>query len=267
MNNIYISDILLEKYLLNELPPKEKIRVDNQLKKDSELQKRLENIEKSNKDILENYSAEIIAANILNIAKLREKKDSKRKNSQTKHIKNLFLTALITTTAAITFFVFLPLENTITNISNNNLIENTTIKGEHVKLFIYRKKNNQVTQLENDAKAFENDLLQIRYQSTKNKYGVIFSVDGNGTITLQYPQNTYSTTKLKSSKKEALSNAYELDNAPLFEKFYFVTSTDEINIQELINTIKEYVKNSNVLNSSLPIDEKFEYTTITIIKE
>ena len=53
-------------------------------------------------------------------------------------------------------------------------------------------------------------------------YGIIFSIDGRGTLTLHYPYTENGNTRLATGRRTVLSEAYTLDDAPLYEVFFLV---------------------------------------------
>ncbi len=72
----------------------------------------------------------------------------------------------------------------------------------------------------------EGDVLQVSYIAAGASHGVIVSIDGRGVTTLHYPppQEEPTSTRLEQGAAIPLSSAYELDDAPSFERFFFVTS-------------------------------------------
>jgi hypothetical protein len=148
--------------------------------------------------------------------------------------------------------------------------KDTRIKGGELiepSLVVYRKENENVELLKNGVKAKAGDLLQIAYASAKEKYGVILSIDGNRTVTLHYPESKDKSTVLKKGKKVLLGSSYELDNAPEFERFFFITSMEEINVADVIQKAKGLahdIKQAKIANIELV--GPFKQTSILIIK-
>ena len=66
------------------------------------------------------------------------------------------------------------------------------------------------------------DLVQIAYRSDGLAYGAIFSVDGRGAVTRHLPAAGEQAVPL--AKRDTLDFAYELDDAPRWERFYLVAS-------------------------------------------
>ncbi len=67
------------------------------------------------------------------------------------------------------------------------------------------------------------DLLQLSYVAAGASYGVVVSVDGRGAVTLHLPEGGGRAAELRRGGAVALAHAYQLDDAPGFERFFLVT--------------------------------------------
>ena len=111
-------------------------------------------------------------------------------------------------------------------------------KGLKSKLHIYRKLDDRV-ELLNDGKVVANkDLLQLSYSAADSAYGVIVSVDGRGQVSLHHPEKKDGSTQLKSGGEVSLPHSYLLDDAPEFERFFFVTAQHPIEVQEVLDAVE-----------------------------
>ncbi len=79
---------------------------------------------------------------------------------------------------------------------------------------------------------------------------MIFSVDGNGTVTVHYPYSGNESANLVMNEKTSLKSSFILDTAPKYEKFYFVTSYQKFDISGL------YSGNSEELSVILDVYSK-----------
>ena len=110
-------------------------------------------------------------------------------------------------------------------------------------LIIYRKIDDKVEVLSEGSLVKESDQIQISYVSFNMKYGMIFSIDGNGTITLHYPDYMKDKDFSIIDKHETfLPHTFILDNAPYFERFFFITSNDPFTGEEIIKAAEELIK-------------------------
>lgn len=105
----------------------------------------------------------------------------------------------------------------------------TRIKGMEARMEVWKKSENGIIQLEDMAQASEGDEIQLRYSVPEKCYGMIFSMDGNGSLTV-HMGNDNEAIALTPGKMVSLPFAYKLDDAPHFEKFFMLTSKEEFSV-------------------------------------
>ena len=103
------------------------------------------------------------------------------------------------------------------------------IKGLAARMEVWKKTGDSAVQMENLGEAREGDEIQLRYAVAEKCFGLLFSMDGNGTITMHMGQENRAV-ELEPGKMTTLPFAYKLDNAPKFEKFFFLTSKSEFEL-------------------------------------
>jgi len=110
--------------------------------------------------------------------------------------------------------------------------------------------------------ASEGDLLQLGFLSPRAEYGVLFSVDGRGVVTLHSPSSTDKSAELADEGPVLLDTAYRLDDAPRFERFYLVSSDTFLSSGDVIDMVRDYIDSegrlpatSNALNSTKKLSE------------
>jgi hypothetical protein len=110
--------------------------------------------------------------------------------------------------------------------------EVTRVKGA-ARLLAFRQAGDHAERLEEDALVKAGDMIQLRYHAGGQGFGVIASIDGAGVVTLHYPvdDNAPPVATALAPKTTALPSAYVLDNAPAFERFFFITGDSPINVQ------------------------------------
>jgi hypothetical protein len=114
--------------------------------------------------------------------------------------------------------------------------ESTRIKGAD-RLKIHRKTGRGGAEALADAAfARAGDILQLGYAASTDRYGVIVSVDGLGTVTLHYPDSPEGSTLLGAPG--TLRSAYQLDGAPDFERFILVTSRSPVQIDRVLQAAR-----------------------------
>ena len=107
----------------------------------------------------------------------------------------------------------------------------TRIKGLDARMEVWKKTPAGIVQLNDLDEAREGDEIQLRYAVPEKCFGLLFSMDGNGALTL-HMGNGEKAVELAPGKMNSLPFAYKLDDAPYFEKFFFVTSSQEFAVEE-----------------------------------
>jgi len=288
MKTYNVTDLQLEQFLLNELPEEMMIKIDSLIKEDSLLKKRIEDLRKSNSEIIEKYPAKIIAQQI-NDGIISEKQriaDKKAGNDiyaadERKGLSGIFADfyrraskrvvysfAAAATSAVVAAIIILSPAGIIDNgtvIPENDIIR---IKGMEPGISVFRKTAAGTEELKNLAKTAQGDLLQISYTATgEYKHGVILSIDGRGTVTLHYPDSETGSTLIKLNNKVMLARSYELDDSPSFEKFILILSIDPPDVKSIIAKAKILAQNrEDVLNGRIMTGEKNSEFSLTVKK-
>lgn len=248
MNNRRVPDIILERFLLDELDEKRVRELRDMIAADTVLRLRLEEMKESSRDILSLYPEETMSLRISEKAFRKTRRPLIRSK-----LKNVFYAlfskrlipaaAFASVIAAVTFYaltIYRPAEMR----RQPEVADVTRAKGLAPGLYIYRKKGDSIEILENGSVAGEGDLLQIGYVSAGLEHGLIFSIDGSGAVTLQHPDRADRSTAIGTGKKILLPTSYELDDAPGFETFYFITSRKEIDVDMVMKKAQKIGRGS-----------------------
>jgi hypothetical protein len=103
-------------------------------------------------------------------------------------------------------------------------LEDATPKGP-AALGVYRHRADGDERLSDGSPAAPGDLLQLTYRAGTDRFGVLLSIDGRGHVTLHWPDaGDAAATRLSGKGEVRLPSAYELDDAPAFERFFLVTA-------------------------------------------
>jgi hypothetical protein len=97
-------------------------------------------------------------------------------------------------------------------------------KGAPARLLVFRQTPSGAEKLSPNAVTRAGDRLQLHYVTGTRGYGVIVSLDGRGVVTPHLPLADKGAAPLAAGE-ESLLQSYELDDAPGFERFFFVTSS------------------------------------------
>lgn len=126
----------------------------------------------------------------------------------------------------------------------------TRIKGLPPRMEVWKKSGDSAIQMINMSEAREGDEIQLRYSVPEKCFGMLFSMDGNGTLTMHMADGS-SAVALKPGKMTTLPFAYRLDNAPKFEKFFLLTSRAAFELDA--NNIDALLKDKDVHNVSITL--------------
>jgi hypothetical protein len=104
-----------------------------------------------------------------------------------------------------------------------------TLKGLAPELRVYRKdprSDGHAERLRDGSAVRGGDVVQLSYLAAGRRAGVIVSIDGRGGTTLHHPASAEAPALLSRSGEVPLARAYKLDDAPRFERFFFVSAAD-----------------------------------------
>lgn len=133
------------------------------------------------------------------------------------------------------------------------------------KLSIFRAASGQADQLAAGDRVHQGDRLQVSYAAGDATHGVIVSVDGAGAATLHFPASVDGDTSLRG--RAQLPHGYELDDAPGFERFFFVTSDEaEVSVATVMAAARALAKADAARDSTLILPEGLQQQTVLLLK-
>lgn len=265
MNKETISEYYLERYVIGELPDEEKEKIRKLSSCDPDIRAVLNHIRSSDSDILALYPPLTVKAGLLRVLADRPKRAFPLKP---------VLTVSSVAAAFLVLFLILPLLKKKPRIIYSDTKKDVTlIKGiptvdlSRTQLLVYRQLQESVEILSDGHHARTGDLLQLAYVATDAGYGMILSIDGRGTVTLHLPESQGESTKLERGKQSLLPNAIELDDAPRFERFFFLTSNSPIDVEGVLKEARNLAKNSaQVQQQNINLPEHFRQYSVLILK-
>lgn len=227
------NDLLLEQILLGEIPEGQTM-----LQNEQEL---IENIKKSNEQILNEYP--VMDMKFAVLSKMTQDEEKPRKARTFFTVQYLMAAA-----AVLCFALLIPLGlsraglfsgSTEESFSNPYNLENATerVKGNGSKLFVYRQDGQKAVRLKTLSHVNSGDVLQVSYIAAGSTYGFIFSVDGNGVLTQHFPDKGKEAGLLNTKGEVPLDFSYKLDDAPGFERFFLVTSASAFKTADLSSVL------------------------------
>jgi hypothetical protein len=221
-----LPDWLVERAALEEVAPISRERID---RADSqELAARIAELQAQNDAELAAYpAAQAMALIEARVAGLRRRK---------RRVRLAWLGMLGAATAAVVIVAAIKPPEVPPTVAVN---DDVRAKGV-ARLNVYRQAGDHAEHLDEDALVREGDAIQLRYSASGALYGVIASVDGAGAVTLHYPvdDDAPALATALAPKPTSLPNAYVLDNAPRFERFFFITSADPIEVSQSLAALR-----------------------------
>lgn len=220
-----LPDIVLERYRLNELPPAEHNRLSDRLRRDAALRVRLESLNQSDMEIRRDYQPEVF------IQRIQE-----RLSVPARRLFPTWALPAVLVAATLMLVVFLPRVGPTEG-------EDDRIKGLLPGLAVYRKTDTGSETLADGAIAHRGDVIRLGYRAAGKAYGVILSIDGRGVVTLHLPPDGEQAASLQNEPTVLLDQAYELDDAPRWERFYFVTGEMPFAVQPVMDAARRAASN------------------------
>jgi hypothetical protein len=213
-----IPPLLVEQLALGELDEASAKRVRAELGSDDALAR----LEDSNREILADYPPARVAADI------RRKLELAAKPAPSRGWIPWLVMPTMVAAAALVWVVVRDDESqtlaTHVEIIDDGEPEQTRIKGGvEPHLVIDRRTSAGHERLVADQVVRSGDLLQVSYVPAGRRHGVIISIDGAGAVTLHHPEAAGASPTLAEGSEIPLAHSYELDDAPGFERFVFVT--------------------------------------------
>ena len=218
-----LPDWLVERAALDEVPAAAKHRLDTA--DSAELEQRVAALRDDNTRELAGYPACPAIAQIMTRVNARPRRSHALRNS---------ILGIATAGAAVLAVMhFAKPRPTTGEVIVADDDDGVRAKGK-ARLVAFRQVGDKAEQLDQDAMCKQGDVIQLRYNAGGRRYGVIASVDGAGVVTLHYPLSEDAPPEATAvgAGTLALPHAYELDDAPRFERFFFITSQQPIDLSQ-----------------------------------
>jgi hypothetical protein len=148
------------------------------------------------------------------------------------------------------------------------LLEETTIKGP-AALGVYRHRPDGDERLADGAAAGRGDLVQLTYRAGTDTFGALLSIDGRGHVTVHWPDAAAEGAPRLSAKGEVrLPSAYELDDAPAFERFFLVSADAPFPLAAVLDAARALGATPRAARTAaLALPPALHQTSLTLQKE
>ena len=243
-----IPDWKLERYLTGDLPDSEMREIREMEATDEIFAGRIKMMREDNRAILKKMPFERLSERL--DAMPARSGNGAANGVNFKLVK--FATAAALVLAVVSVALFSQREITVPAQSGAQVMDvamvagdegDTRIKGLEARIEVWKKTADSAVQMSNLDEAREGDEIQLRYSVPEKCFGMLFSMDGNGTVTMHMGEGNKAIA-LEPGKMTTLPFAYKLDNAPKFEAFYLLTSRQSFTVD--VNDIDAVFKNKDV---------------------
>jgi hypothetical protein len=239
MNARKIPDLKLEQYLLGELSGKELAVMEQCIAENEDCRLRLAAMERSNREILDLYPPDVMSRRI------RSALERSRDPLIMRFLRPRPIASALGAAVAALFFMWV-LPGEFGFLGTDVTPSDIRVKGEGPNIKIYRKTPEGSESLRDGATAYPGDLIRIGYQAAGSAYGIILSVDGWGKATMHLPRDGRRAVRLNKDGRVLLDFALELDDAPNWERFYFVTGDTPFDVNPVLEAVGQIELNRAV---------------------
>jgi hypothetical protein len=201
-----VTDWQLERLALGELDEVTAREIERKLGPE-ETRVRLERLATSNREILERLPPDMVGAAI-----------RRRLHARRPARGRMLMLLVLPVAAAAGVFTLRALPHHASLDDESILVKGNT------RLVAYRA-GPTPARLDDAARVRSHDVIQLAYTAPDARYGMILSVDGRGVVTQHLPAEVAAApAPLSAAGEVRLPRSYELDDAPGFERFFFITA-------------------------------------------
>ena len=245
-----VPDVVLERYRLNELPPDSARTVEAMLATDAELRARLDALDVSDAEIRRQYpGSEFI--------------HDKPAPSRRTVLRIAFASLAVATVALI-----LAVPRTPSPSTGQPTERAKGTVGATPTLSVYRRTAAGSERMADGDLVHAGDVVRLGYASGGRPFGIILSIDGRGAVTMHLPPAGDRAVALQSGANVLLETAYELDDAPRVERFYFITGNDAFAVGPVMQAARRAATvPGGAVPSMLSLPAGLDQATFTIQKE
>ncbi len=206
-----VPEWLLERYVAGDLPSDEADEVRGRLRAEEGGLARAAALEQSNIDVRIRYPGRDMVPEIRRKAGVAE---------PTVRSWKLMVPMLV---AAVALLVLVP-----TIVPSTPTNPDILLKGAQPLLRVYQQIDGAAVRVKPGDRLPAGATLQLAYEAAGASHGVIVSIDGAGVVTVHHPPSGSDATSLEIGGQVLLPTAYQLDEAPGFERFFLVVGSEPV---------------------------------------
>ncbi|MEL6181917.1 MAG: ActD-like protein [Myxococcota bacterium] len=270
MTRPHISDLQLELLALGALPDHEAEALRALLSEDPDAQARFEGIAPSNQALLREFPPDDVAAEIERRIRLHDLAAPNPWGWLAVWLHNPGTWALVAVAACLLTVWLVPALMNSSDPTSGQPSVGERIKGAPA-LVVHRVLEGGVTQRLTTADAARpGDTVQLSVSGAQNRYAVIVSIDGRGQVTRHFPLKGNSGAIISTAKAIpfTLPHAYELDDAPDFERFILLTHTAPFDVAQVMSSAQKVASGSHKHRTLLVgLPKKMQQTSFLLKKK
>jgi hypothetical protein len=285
-----LPDLLLERYRLGEMSGEQREVLERRLAADPEGQARLKQLQESDLEIERQHPPEWLAERVRERLQARAATAGAPFPGRSRWAFRWPIPAALASAAAVLIAVAhlsrqMPSPESSEPVSRPSVAtaapaaasgdqkatpvhdEGDRVKGLRPSLTLYRKTSEGSEALETGARVRAGDVVRLAYRSAGRGYGTILSIDGRGVVTRHLPKTGARAVPLKSGETVLLDRAYELDDAPRFERFYLIASETPFELEPVLAAARRAAASAGAAPAVLGLPGAFEQSTFSLEKE
>ena len=253
-----VTDYQLEMLLLDELPPDEARTLRARLEHDQTLRARVDELMSSTEGLRAAFPADKYVPELerrLHVARTRTALGRARR------LRGAGLAVALTGVVAGAVLMVSPSAPS----GVRPALEETTPKGgEGSLLQVHRRVGRASERLQPGAEVAAGDVLQVSFVPVAAQHATVVSIDGAGSATLHWPLSGEQSTAV--SARVLVPRAYQLDDAPDFERFILVTSERAIEVESVMGAARQLAGQSDARTGGLALDSGLQQTSVVVRK-
>jgi hypothetical protein len=273
---------LLERYVAGDVTAEERERIEITAALNANVAESIADLQRSNAEILARYPASRLVPEIT----ARYKRGQTRQKQtpfqlppvRMSHKRVLFASGIAAGLAAAVLLAVLPVLHSGETASysatqaaaqgSDRVKGAQTAASTELRVYLKTAAAPAADPLPDKTVVQAGNTVQLAYMvGAPEKYGVIFSVDGRGVVTMHYPATVSQSTKLIAGKQTPLDEAYTLDDAPDYEAFFFVVDDAPLDAKAVLNKAEELAGNPRTAPEELGAAfGEYEIKSITLVK-
>lgn len=267
-------DWKIERYLIGELPSGEARRLESAMRADAGLALRLRNLREEHARLRADHPSEAmaegIARRLLTAGSALDPRPRRYAWPRLHLPAPVWAPALamIMVLAILPFTPYSPLRPSgSAEAGPEGGSGGERLKGLKPRLLMHRKAAEGSVRLRDGERVRGGEVIQIQYESAGRAQGALFSLDAEGQVTRHLPDRGETSAPLESGGPVALGFAYELDDAPGWERFYLIASDRPFDLPAVEAALRRLRATGPRGADSLALPPGLEQSTFILLKE